>query len=254
MVLHGANFSDVRYLHKQRMTRLFWCVYLNGKKTLILPLNKMAEGADLCLENALQFCSDARVLIERTSYAHALGFCIFAVEELGKAILLKTKATYAQKESKADVILNKEKPESLFHMTTEDLKAKGFKCTKEKEREVSQGVYPFYDHLSKLLIASNMMYLATRTNVMKSLAGKRFQRMDEINKAIENFWKEAYEINVYHTDLRELALYVDYDQKHGVWKKGRLELNQEKLRQLVVNIETAIELNRQWKLYPNQKP
>ena len=226
---------------------------LNGKKTFVIPLNKVSEGADLCLENAVQFCSDARVLIEKSSYEHALGFCIFAIEEFGKSLLLKSKAAYAQKESKANIILNKEKPENLFHMTTESLKALGFKVRKENEQKVLQEVYPFYDHLSKLLIASNLMHMATRTNAVKSIEGKGFQSIDEIDITIENLLKEAYEINVYHTDLRELALYVDYDQEQEVWKKGRLELTQEKLRQLVANIELAIELNRQWKLSTNQK-
>ena len=212
---------------------------------LQIPLSKVAEGADLCLENALQFCSDARVLVEKSSYEHALGFCIFAIEELGKAILLKTKAAYALKESKDVVILKKEKPENIFHMSSEDLKVKGFRGNKGKGLNE---VNPFYDHLSKLFIASNTMYMATYTNVVKSIEGKGFQSMDEINITIENLLKEAYEINVYHTDLRELALYVDYDQKQGVWKKGRFKLTQEKLDKFVRNIESAIELNRQWKL------
>jgi ferric-dicitrate binding protein FerR (iron transport regulator) len=88
---------------------------------------------------------------------------------------------------------------------------------------------------------------------MKSIDGIGFQSMDEIDRTVEKLLKEAYRINVYHTDLRELALYVDYDQEAGAWKKGRLELNQEQLRQLVANIETAIQLSRQWKLSSNQK-
>jgi len=218
------------------MTRLFWCVYLNGKKALLIPLNKIAKGVDLCLENASQFCSDAKVLMEKTSYDHALGFCIFAIEEFGKAILLKSKALYAQKDSKVNVVLDKEKPENLFHSTTEYLKAKGFRCGKE--------VYPFYDHLSKLLMASNMMYMAIDTNIGKSIRGKKFYNVDEINKTFKTLWEKAYELDFYKTDLRELTLNVDYDQKQGMWKKGRLELTEEQLRQLITDIETAIEIYR----------
>lgn len=158
---------------------------MNGKAILKIPLSKMAEGADLCLENASQFCSDAKLLIEKTSYEHALGFCIFGIEELAKAILLKSKTAIVQKESKADVTLNKEKPENLFHSTTEYLKAMGFKCRKGKKQEVLQEVNPFYHHLSKLLIASNMMRMATYTNVVKSIEEKRFSSMDEINKTMK---------------------------------------------------------------------
>jgi hypothetical protein len=221
---------------------------LNRKAILKIPLKKMAEGADLCLENASQFCSDARFLIEKTSYEHALSFCIFGIEELGKAILLKSKTAIAQKESKADVTLNKEKPENLFHSAAKYLMRIGFKYRKEKKQKVLREVNPFYDHLSKLLIASNMMHMATYTNVVKSIEGKGFPNIDKIDKTIEDLLKEAYKIDVYNTDLRELALYVDYDQKCGVWKKGRIKLNRKNLQQLVANIETAIELNHQWKI------
>ena len=55
---------------------------LNGEKTFVIPLNKVSEGADVMPQiNAVQLCSDARVLIEKSSYEHALGFCIFAIEE-----------------------------------------------------------------------------------------------------------------------------------------------------------------------------
>jgi hypothetical protein len=214
------------------------CLSLSSKKILVIPLNKMAEGADLCLENAVQFCSDAKVLIEKSSYEHALGFCIFAIEEFGKSLLLKSTAAYAQKEAKADVYLNKEKPENFFHMTAEDLKTMGFKSRKG----ILQEVNPFYDHLSKLLMASNLMNMSIHTNVVKSIEGKEYESVKAIEETIANLTKEAYKIDVYHTDLRELALYVDYDQEHRVWKKGKLELTQEKLRQLVANIELAIGL------------
>ena len=207
-------------------------------KHLKIPLNKVAEGADLCLDNASQFCSDAIVLSKKSSYDHALALCIFAIEELGKAILLKEKAAYALKDSDPVIILKHEKPEVIFKKTIEDLKTKGFS---------GKEVNPFYHHLSKLFYASNMMYMARDTNVMKSIAGKRFQSMDEINKTINKLWKEANEINVYHTDLRELALYVDYDQEKCIWSKGRPKLTPTKIGQLATDIQTAIELIRQWK-------
>jgi len=211
---------------------------LNGEAILKIPLNKVAEGADLCLDNASQFCSDARVLSEKSSYDHALGLCIFAIEELGKAILLKEKATYALKDSEQVIILKYEKPEVIFKTTIEDLKKKGFS---------GKEVNPFRHHLSKLLYARSMMSMATYTNVMKSLNGKGFQTIEEMNRTIEDMLTQAHEIDVERTDLRELALYVDYDQEKGAWSKGRLKVTQTKLRQLATNIETAIELIRQWK-------
>lgn len=212
---------------------------MNGEIILKIPLDKVAEGADLCLDNASQFCSDARFLSEKSSCDHALALCIFAIEELGKAILLKEKAAYALKDSDSAIILKNEKPEVIFRTTKDVLKTKGFS---------GKEVNPFYNHLSKLLYASNMMNMATHTNVMKSIEGKRFHGMDEINKTIENLLKEAYEVNVYHTDLRELALYVDYDQEKGVWSKGRHKVTLTKVRNLATDIQTAIELIRQWKI------
>jgi hypothetical protein len=219
---------------------------LNGEAILKIPLNKVAEGADLCLDNAVQFCSDARVLSEESSCDHALGLCIFAIEELGKAILLKEKATYALKDSKNVVILKHAKPEVIFKRPLDYLKTKGF-----SNKEVN----PFRHHLSKLLYASSIMSMATHTNVIKSLDGKGFQTMDEMTKTIEEMLKQAYEIDVEKTDLRELAFYVDYDQKEGTWSKGRLKVTQTMVRQLAANIETAIELIRQWKIPSSpQKP
>ena len=159
---------------------------------------------------------------------------------------MKEKAAYALKDSDPVIILKHEKPEVIFKKTIEDLKTKGFS---------GKEVNPFYHHLSKLFYASNMMYMARDTNVMKSIAGKRFQSMDEINKTINKLWKEANEINVYHTDLRELALYVDYDQEKCIWSKGRPKLTPTKIGQLATDIQTAIELIRQWKTpSPLQKP
>lgn len=195
----------------------------------------MTEGVDLCLKNALQFCSDARVLIEKASYEHALGFCIFAIEEVGKAVLLKSKAYYAQKESKVDVFFGKENSESLFHRTTEYLNARGFQ---KKE------VYPFYDHLSKLLFGGDILSIAEHINVMKIIDRKEFSTLEELRRTIDDMLKQAQELAVEKTDLRELALYVDYDEEKGEWTNGKLKLTPTKIERLVTNIETAIELAR----------
>ena len=68
-------------------------IVLKSKSELKIPLDKLSEGADLCLENAAQFCADANALIQQSSYEHALGLCIFAIEELGKAILLSPRCS-----------------------------------------------------------------------------------------------------------------------------------------------------------------
>ena len=205
---------------------------MNGKKPLVIPLSKIAEGVDLCLENASRFCSDANLLIEKASYEHALGLCVFAIEELGKAVLLKSKAFETKRNSETDVVFKKEKLEDILHRTMENWKAKGFKG--------GRVVNPFYDHFSKLLMASSMMFIAIDTNVGKSIRGKIFHSIDEINKSFDGLLKEAYDLDFYNTDLREFALYVGYDEEKGEWTNGKLKSSPAKIKQLLTNIETAI--------------
>ena len=189
------------------------------KRELKIPLRKVENGVDLCLENASQFCSDARVLCDNMSLDHALASCIFALEELGKAVLLKTRATYTLKESKDMLIFKKEKPEEIYFnsFSSTYLSEKGY-CWKDGKKELKE-VNPFFDHLSKLLYASHTLYIVTHRNVVKSIEDRGFESDDEMDETINNLLKEAYELNVYDTDLRELALYVDYDQEQSAWEK-----------------------------------
>jgi hypothetical protein len=90
--------------------------------------------------------------------------------------------------------------------------------------------------------------MATHHRIVKCLEGREFESEEEIDKTIEELWKQALKITVERTDLRELALYVDYDQQEGMWSKGRLKVTPMVISQLVMDIEIAIELNRQWKI------
>jgi AbiV family abortive infection protein len=204
-----------------------------------IPLNRVAEGADLCLENAQQFCSDARILGEKSSCEHALGLCILALEELGKAIMLKEKATMSTKRSEHVVSFESVRPEEVFNTKREYLKAMGF-----SDRKIN----PFYDHPSKLLYARNMIRLATWERVMKSVNGKMFLTSEEMDETIRQLWKQATEVNVERRDLRELVFYVDYDQEKDEWSKGRVKLTPTQVKELTAIIEGAISLNHQWKI------
>lgn len=212
---------------------------MNGKTTLTIPLDKIREGADLCLENALQFCSDARVLIEKSSYEHALALCLFAIEELGKASMLKEKAAYASAKSEKNVIFELVEAEVFFRRPKEYLKTRGFS---------GKRMNPFYNHPSKLFYAGSLMSMATHTRIVKSLEGRGFETVEEIDKTIEELWTQALKITVERTDLRELVLYVGYDQQEGMWSKGKLKVNPKLISQIATDIEIAIELNRQWKI------
>ena len=52
---------------------------------MVIPLDKIPEGIGLCLQNASQFCADARVVSKESNCEHALDLCLYAIEELGKA-------------------------------------------------------------------------------------------------------------------------------------------------------------------------
>jgi len=202
---------------------------------LRIPLNKVARGADLCLENASQFCSDAEILSENSSCEHALGLCVLALEELGKATMLKVKGAYALKGSEDAVIFESVRPEVFFNTKFEHLKKRGF---------LDCNINPFYDHLSKLLYIQNMRLFAVKMRIMKSIDGKGFQTMDEMNRTTEEMWKQALEVDVDRKDLRELAFYVDYEQQKGEWSKGRLKLTSAKVKELITDIESTIGLIR----------
>jgi hypothetical protein len=209
-----------------------------SRKMLKIPFNKIAEGADLCLENALQFCSDARFLSEKSSCEHALGLSILAVEELGKAIMLKTKAAFAKKKAEDVVLFERVKPEVYFNEPLESLKRRGFQ---------NGEINPFYDHLSKLYVTRNMRYLATHERIMKSIDGKPFHSLKEINDIVGQLWKQAEEVDVENIDLRGLAFYVDFDGHKGEWTKGKINFTATKIGQFIGDIERAIALLQQWK-------
>jgi ribosomal protein S6 len=212
---------------------------LNRKEVLKIPLGRVAEGADLCLENASQFCSDARTLAEKSSCEHALGLSIFAMEELGKAIMLKEKAAYANRDAEDSVCFEKVIPDKVFNVPFKNLKKRGFSGCE---------INPFYDHRSKLLYTRNIRRLATYATIIKSIDGKGFSTEDEMNETIERLWKKAVELNVEKVALRELAFYVDYDQKRGEWNSWSVNLTQAKVKELTTIIEEAISLIRQWKI------
>ena len=65
-------------------------VYYRGRE-MKTPLNRIEAGIELCLKNSSQFCSDVEMIV-KPSFEHALGLCILALEELGKAMMLREMA------------------------------------------------------------------------------------------------------------------------------------------------------------------
>jgi hypothetical protein len=215
---------------------------LNHKRTLKVPLKKVAEGVSLCLENASQFCSDAKILNKESSCKHALGLCIYAMEELGKAIMLKESSDYATKNSEDFVLFERVEPGIFFHGNPEDLKnSVGFS---------GKPIMPFYDHLSKLFYSKYARYLATMNRIMKRVEKRGTENLSEIAQAIRQLLDQAREIDVENPNIRELAFYVDYDEEKGKWSKGSIKVTSRRLNELVSDVEEAISIVRYGKSYP----
>lgn len=203
---------------------------VNKKTPLKIPLDKIDEGIALCVKNALEFCSDAEHLVKKGSCEHALGLCILAVEEFGKAKMLKEKSAIARSENKDAILFEKVKPELFFRgVNREALLRMGFKNKK---------IHPFYDHLSKLLSAMPMMQIAVHDRIMKSLEGRQFQTIDEIFAKANKLRRGTQEPS---KDLREAVFYVHYYQKERKWRKG-VEIDQTNVEELISDIRESIRL------------
>jgi hypothetical protein len=195
-----------------------------------IPLDRIREGIELCLQNSSQFCSDAEALARQESFEHALGLCILALEELGKAMMLNEMADKAKKNSKGFVIFEMVKLNHFFKAVRGDFKQMGFR--KEK-------VNPFYDHPSKLLFAIQLLSIAVRDRRWKeSLEGRFFKTSEEAIIAIKELDKPL-PINP-TTDLRELCFYIDYNEKKKKWATG-VKDNFTEVKNLPEDIRKAIE-------------
>ena len=86
---------------------------MKQKKIITIPLAKISEGIDLCLSNALQFCEDAKLINNESSRAHALGLCLYALEELGKADLLQEYAFWAKKNGIEEITIEQSEPKTF---------------------------------------------------------------------------------------------------------------------------------------------
>jgi AbiV family abortive infection protein len=69
-----------------------------------IPKAKIQEGIDLCKSNVVDFLKDAKLIIAEKRLNHAYVMVEFAIEEFGKAILLKE----ALEQNKSDPIIVKE--------------------------------------------------------------------------------------------------------------------------------------------------
>jgi len=207
---------------------------LRTKDKLVIPLDKISEGIDLCLNNASQFCTDAKILSKEYSYSHALGLCLYAIEELGKAELLNQLAFSAKKYGDKTIILEKKKPQKFFAEVYQSSLGKlGF----------SNEMNPFFDHRFKLFCGRGLLGLATNERVMKQATDvKNFTNLRDILNAMDEIGKDVYEIDVKEIGFREIVMYVDYDQEKNEWINGMMQFTQKDIDEMIQDIERAIQL------------
>lgn len=209
---------------------------MRTKSKLVIPLDKIPEGIELCLHNASQFCVDARIVSKDSSCEHALGLCLYAIEELGKAELLQELAASARKYNDKVITLEKNKPQKFFNERLHpDLGKLGF----------SQPMNPFYDHRSKLVFGLGLVGLATSERIMRSLDGQEFHSFSELLQALKERareqGKDVSDIDVKEIGFRELAMYVDFDQERNEWITGRIKFASNEIHKMILDIERAIE-------------
>jgi hypothetical protein len=206
---------------------------LRAKGKLVIPLDKIPEGIDLCLRNASLFCIDARIVNKESSCEHALGLCLYAIEELGKAELLQGLAASARKYGDRAITLERNKPQKFFNERLHaDLGKLGF----------SQDMNPFYDHRCKLFFGRGLVGLATNERLMRSLDGQEFHNFNELIQAFEEKGKDVPEIDVKEIGFRELVMYVDFDQEKNEWITGRIKFTPNEIDAMIQDIEMAIRL------------
>lgn len=97
----------------------------------------------------------------------------------------------------------------------------------------------FFDHLSKLLYAKNILSLASYERSMLFLEEKWFRTIDEIMEKANELRRQTQEVNI---DLRNFVFYVDYDEKQGTWKKRVQKIKIEKMQCLISDIQRSIRL------------
>jgi AbiV family abortive infection protein len=206
---------------------------LRRKERLEIPVTDIPEGIAVCLKNAETFCSDARALVEKSSLQHALGLCIYAVEELGKAEMLKEMKAY-RATSTSKVIFEREKAVDFF-------RNKPFKFLKKRGFSKKYEMNPFYNHCCKLLYAQSVIKMASDNRLLNSLGGKKtYQGLKEMFEAFKELDDPFYLSRTKTNGVREVAMYVDYDPKQGKWINGVPKITSENIFEFLEDIELEI--------------
>jgi hypothetical protein len=206
---------------------------LRQKEKFEIPLDCIPEGVKFCLRNAAQFCSDAKVLAKIGSYQHALGLCIYAIEELGKAELLIEMFEIAHKHGDNSIIFELTTPDTFYRLSPKELENLGFRN--------SHPINPFYDHSSKLLYGRRLKD-STMGRITKSFDVANFGSFEELIQAYKKLPSPTYcQIHLDQT-TKEQTMYIGFNQKTKKWSENLVEISSEEILQLSEDIDNEISL------------
>jgi hypothetical protein len=167
----------------------------------------------------------------KESREHALGLCLFAIEELGKAELLQGLSNSAKKYGEKAIILKRVKPHEFFaeglHSTIDKL---GF----EKEKN------PFYDHRYKLFYGSALLGEKVNERILTLMGSWDSRTFEELIDAYEKIGKDFHLIDIRETGFREDVMYVDYDETNKQWIHGTGNINPDEIPLIIEDVEKAI--------------
>jgi len=74
-----------------------------NKKNLLIPISSVQKGIEYCKVNVRGYLDDAKALLTKRRIGHAYVSVQFAIEELGKALLLKKRRAEAWKAGKWEI-------------------------------------------------------------------------------------------------------------------------------------------------------
>lgn len=121
---------------------------MKQKDSIVIPLEKVEFGINLIRDNVFEFVKDVRLLLSESRTAHVVGLLELAIQELGKAELLKQKFREQMKmlmhEVKEGKLLTQRSirmEEFYDHNKKHDI---GIKLLREDVRKIEQQIFsPF---------------------------------------------------------------------------------------------------------------
>lgn len=169
---------------------------MSKKNCREIPRAKIQQGVDLCKKNIFVFLSTAEILLKSDNLGHAAMNVEFAIEEFGKALMLKD-----EYEKRTDPV---QVADSVFRSHH-----------RKSERAWKSGDPSALD------------------SKFKMISDGGFERSDDGKQGFSRAFTQV--INITHYIRLECA-FVDYDNSENDWFLGHVEITKERLRNLLEHI------------------